>query len=85
MILGCLLLAVIAGLLSSSLALFCGYSFLFAFGLYTAAGTITLIVLLLTAMLIGTLSPDQERITHPRTLRTGRRTLKLGEGSIDRV
>ncbi|WP_267167998.1 hypothetical protein [Sulfitobacter sp. F26169L] len=85
MILGYLILAVVAGSLSSSLALLFGFSFLFAFGVYTAVGTITLIALPLTSMLIGALSPNQKKATPPRNLRTGRRTVNIGEGSIDHV
>ncbi len=82
MILGYLIFAVFAGLLSSILALLFGFSFWFAFGVYTTVGTITLIALPLTAMLLGAGSPDQGRATHPRNLRVGRRPINFGKQSI---
>lgn len=83
MILGYLILAVAVGLLSFLFTLLSGFSIWFAFGVYTAVSTIILIALLLTAILIGNQSPDQERATLPRKLWTGRRTVNFGKRSVD--
>lgn len=84
MILGYIFLAIVAGSLSSLAALLFGASFLFAFGVYTLVGTLTLVILPLTAMLIAAYSPqgNGRSASHRRSRN---QNVDLGAASIDRV
>ncbi|NBB81448.1 MAG: hypothetical protein GVY36_18745 [Verrucomicrobia bacterium] len=84
MILGYLLFAIVAGVLSSLVVLMCGGSLLLALCIYPLVGTLTLIMLALTAMLFGTSScrDDGMAIT---SRQTGTGSTDLGVPSVDRM
>ena len=84
MISGYLLFAIIAGTLSSLFALLFGVSLLLALGIYAMVGTLTLIVLPLTAILFGASSYRDEGLAITNR-QTGNRNMDLGVPSIDRM
>lgn len=84
MILGYLLFAIVAAAISSVFALLSGASVLLALGIYTLVGTLTLIVVPLTAILLGASYYRDEGMA-PTKRQPGPRNRDLGAPSIDHI